>query len=685
MNQEKIMQQLQAAVKLHNGGELDKAERIYRAILEVDPNIFLALRFLGCLLSSKKCYKSAISLLLKAVSIAPSDPECWFNLGNAYALNSQAEESLKAYRRAEKLGFIHSELFNNMGRCLQKNFEFKESIAVLEKAVRIDPSSFGAWFALGNSWKHLGDANHAILCYKKSINASPSFVDAYINLGLLFKEEGRTEEAIASYRRAIKINPNHSIAYLNLSLLLKEQGRVEEAIFLYRKVIAVVPNCVDALSRLAGELRKKKEYHEAVSLYKRALAEDPGHVISIAGLGLCFLKSGQVKEAVDFYSSILLRSPDDIDSLFFLFESLRGELYLKLNEQFSYSENFLKKSLDLLSVTRLVAFGDSHVKIFEGCNGIEVNHVGASTAYNLVEENSSTGGRRQVLSRVCRMNPMTEAVLLCFGEVDVRSNVIKYCYQKRLSIEGCVDEVVDRYMSFASEIASRGFKVLVYGGYGAGGDRNSVGSDRERNYAAKCLNSSLSVKCVEHGFVYFSLHDALLDEECLETDSSFLLDGFHLHNDESTTRGQVQTLLFERACKSAQDLFDKRKTQYSWNVVLGNVGVSSPLHVGSLESGRLSWESEVDLLDTVVFDLGAIIRFQRVNLELEVDSEIDRHNVMLDGRLLEVTLSRESSSQLHLYPVDHSMPFTGRYLMLKASSNFLLLIRGFSVKEISLV
>ena len=40
---------------------------------------------------------------------------------------------------------------------------------------------------------------------------------------------------------------------------------------------------------------------------------------------------------------------------------------------------------------------------------------------------------------------------------------------------------------------------------------------QERNYAAKCLNKSLALKSEENGFVYFSLHDALLDEELLDT------------------------------------------------------------------------------------------------------------------------------------------------------------------------
>ena len=164
-----------------------------------------------------------------------------------------------------------------------------------------------------------------------------------------------------------------------------------------------------------------------------------------------------------------------------------------------------------------------------------------------------------------------------------------------------------------------------------------------------------------------------------------MLDGFHLYIDELIAREQIQTLLFERAYKAAKALFVKRRQPSPRHVVLGNVGVSRPLRVGSVESGRLSWESDADLMDSVVFDLGAFLRFESINLELESDLEVDRMNLTLDGRLVEVSVSRGSSRQWQLRPVDLSVPFIGRYPMLKASSDFLLSIKSFSVEELSLV
>lgn len=645
------MEQLQSALNAFQSQDLDGAELILKTILAVNPKESNALHLLGCIYKERGQLQQAVELIQASIRADASNPIPFLNLGKIY------------------------------GACGQ----FEQAVVVLKESLSKNQQIAETWFVFGSCLCDSGQDEKAVMAYRNVLQLDPSFAEAYNNIGAILKEKGEVKEAIASYRKAVEVKPDFANAYYNLGVVLMEEGEVEEAIASYRKAIELKPDFVYALSSLTSELVNRGEFDEAISLYKRALIEDPEHVDSSAGLGWCFVKSDRFEEAAEYYSNLLISSPSNINALFFLFEVLRGELQIKLNSKFSYSDNFLKKCLELMSVSRIVAFGDSHVQLFEGCNEIDANHVGASTAYNLAVENSSTGGRRQVLSRVGRMDPMTEAVLLCFGEVDVRANIIKYCYKERLTIEGCVDGVVDRYMSFASEIASRGFKVLIYGGYGAGGDRVSVGSDRERNFAAKCLNASLSAKCEENGFVYFSLHDALLDEENLETDASFLVDGFHLYSSEVNEREQVQTLLFERAFKSAQALFEKKKNQPSRNLVLGNVGVSSSLRVGSLKLGCLCWDDKSDPLESVVIDLGAFIRFESINLKLESDLDANRMNVILDGRLVVVNISRESSCHLHIRPLDQSVPFIGRYPMLKASSDLLLSIKSFSVKELSLI
>ena len=651
MDQEELMQQLQTAVQAYQGRSLDVAENIFKQILEVNPKEPNALHLLGCIYKDRGKLQQAVDLIQASIQEDDSNPIPFLNLGKIFAIADQHENAAGVFQES-----------------LKRNQQIPES-----------------WFCFGNALKELEKTQESIQAFRNALQLNPAHVGAAGNLGALLTDEEKLDEAESILRKALETNPEDINCLVNLGNVLKREGEVEEAIASYRKAIEVKADFVDALSLLASELIKREGYEEAISLYKRALEEDPEHVNSSVGLGWCFIKSGRLEEAIAYYSNLLQMSPSNTDALFFLFEAFKGELQVELNREFSYSANFLDKCLKLICVSKIVAFGDSHVQLFEGRDEIEVNHVGASTAYNLVKENSSTGGRQQVLNRVKRMHPDEEAVLLCFGEVDIRANVIKYCYLNGFSVENCVADVVSRYIAFAAELASRGFKILIYGGYGAGNDRISVGSIRERNYAVKCLNSQLSQRCEENGFVYFSLHDALFDEECLETDSSFLSDGFHLHSDELGARGEVQILLFERAYKAAKALLAKPEKKSTRDFVLGNVGSSNSLRSGFLVSDCLSWEGEIDSLESVVFDLGAAIRFWLMTLELDADLEIDRLSVFLDGHLVDVQVVQEAARRWQLRPAEQSVPFIGRHPMLKAPSDLLLSIKGFSVKEQSLV
>ena len=73
------MQQLQAAVALHNQGQLDQAEEIYRGVLAVDADNFYALNFCGCICREKKSFEEGIDLLSRAVMLQPGNSDAVYN------------------------------------------------------------------------------------------------------------------------------------------------------------------------------------------------------------------------------------------------------------------------------------------------------------------------------------------------------------------------------------------------------------------------------------------------------------------------------------------------------------------------------------------------------------------------------------------------------------------------------
>ena len=97
MSQEEIMEKLQVAVALHNQGDLDQAESIYRSVLECDKDNFYALNFLGCILRERKQFDEGIRFLHAAASLMPRNPNVFYNLGNIYKDAQTWDEAISCY------------------------------------------------------------------------------------------------------------------------------------------------------------------------------------------------------------------------------------------------------------------------------------------------------------------------------------------------------------------------------------------------------------------------------------------------------------------------------------------------------------------------------------------------------------------------------------------------------------
>ena len=325
MNQEQIMQQLQAAVALHNQGELDQAEVIYRKVLDVDADNFYALNFCGCICREKKRFDEGIALLGRATSLQPVNPDAAYNLGNVFKDAERWDDAISCYEKALGLRAEYPEALSNLGICLKEVERYEHSEIVLRRAVSMQPGFAGAWLNLGNTFKEQEKFVDSVASYRKVIELKPDFADAYFNLGIVLKEEGEVEEAIASYRRAIELKPDFADAYFNLGIVLKEEGEVEEAIASYRRAIELKPDFADAYFNLGIVLKEEGEVEEAIASYRRAIELKPDFADAYFNLGIVLKEEGEVEEAIASYRRAIELKPDFADAYFNLGIVLKEE------------------------------------------------------------------------------------------------------------------------------------------------------------------------------------------------------------------------------------------------------------------------------------------------------------------------------------------------------------------------
>ncbi len=126
-------------LQAHQRGELDAAERDYRAALAAMPDHPLALHYLGVIHYQRNRIGDALPLLERAVSLVPAEPEFHNNLGLALAAADRTSEAIAQYRQALDRKPDLATAWNNLGLALQGANDLPDATAAFREALRITP------------------------------------------------------------------------------------------------------------------------------------------------------------------------------------------------------------------------------------------------------------------------------------------------------------------------------------------------------------------------------------------------------------------------------------------------------------------------------------------------------------------------------------------------------------------
>ena len=228
---------IQQAIKAHQEGRIEEAERLYHSILENQPTNFHVANNLGVLLQGL----------------------------------SRFDEAEASYRKALEIKPDYEEVHNNLGVLLNDLRRFDEAEAYCRKALEIKPDYEEAHYNLGNTLRDLGRFDEAEASYRKALEIKPDYAKAHNNLGNILRDLSRSDEAEASYRKALEIKPDYIEATENLNLLLKEIDLLAK---IFQSEKSIEKNKVKIITsniRLASDpfiLNRDVEQELVASLYK---------------------------------------------------------------------------------------------------------------------------------------------------------------------------------------------------------------------------------------------------------------------------------------------------------------------------------------------------------------------------------------------------------------------------------
>jgi len=340
---------------------MELAEKLYRAILQIEPHHPEANHNLGVLSVQLKQPAAGLPHFMVALEADPTRGQYWLSCIDALYQAGQMEDARQMLALARQQGLQGNEI-NALAQLLEGSAQaakpahadhqsvakkpkpgkpdkaashkgkepaaherslivamFNEGryaeVARLAKSLteRFPQHGFG-WNVLGAVLKQMGQSADALLPMQKAAVLSPEDSNAHCNLGATLQDLGRSAEAEVSLKRALQINPSNAEALCNLGFAQQSQGRPDEAEASYRRALQIKPDFAVAHCNLGMTLHNMGQLVEAEASYRRALQINPDSAEAHCNLGITLHSLGRPEEAVISCQQALKINPDYADA-----------------------------------------------------------------------------------------------------------------------------------------------------------------------------------------------------------------------------------------------------------------------------------------------------------------------------------------------------------------------------------
>lgn len=316
----------QMALAMHQQGQLDRAEALYRETLRVQPRHFDSLLFLGHLLLQTGRIQDAVELIGRAIDINPHHAGAHFNSGVALLNLGRHEDAIASFSRAIELKSDFSEAFNNRGSALQNLGRHEDAIASFGRAIALKPDDGNAHNNRGISLQKLGRHAEAIASFDRALVCGSDNGVVHNNRGISLLKLGRYEEAIAGFDRALELIPDYFEAFINRGIALPYLGRHADALASFDRALALRPDSGPAHNNRGMLLLNLRRYDEAIASFDRAIALVPDYFEAFNNRGLALPFVGRHEEAIASFDRAIEPHPDYVEA-----RNNRGKLLLELN------------------------------------------------------------------------------------------------------------------------------------------------------------------------------------------------------------------------------------------------------------------------------------------------------------------------------------------------------------------
>jgi len=334
-------QDLNSAIQLTKSESYDKAEEIYKALIQKEPGNskyyfysgenYLLNYFADTISNSfAAATKAASEIYQKGVSANPNDPLNYIGqakvshfLGEdakANEMRAKAKSFLLPYKNLKKISppakdyaFALAKIAESYAR--EGSVDTSLALPLIREAIKIDSKNPEIYLIAGDLYMMVNDGSNAIMNYNLAQYADPQSPTAAMKIGYVYFKARAFTNAIPNFEEAIRLNENYAPAYRELGQLYWRAGRLEQSKSNFKKYLDLTVGNIPAKTRYVNSLFYAGDYEEVIKNVEEILAVDDSraYMNRLAGYSYYEKENPDYEKALSYMETLFKKvNPENI-------------------------------------------------------------------------------------------------------------------------------------------------------------------------------------------------------------------------------------------------------------------------------------------------------------------------------------------------------------------------------------
>lgn len=358
-NHNQYVQHVEQAFQMLFQGNNQGAITEFENALNIEPNHFEILHYLGMAYANQESLNKAIDTYKRSLILNPENIEALYSLGVAYFKLNQWDNSTEPLQKVIKLDPEHGRGFELLGKVFVKLRNYKEAVPILTQAIKLKPFSAGIYNELGKAYLNQKEYKKAIDNFNNAIKYGPQYYadphhglgNTYLRLGdreksrkemQIFQQMQKQHAEYERYTRLTRNEPENLDGWTGLAHVLMSQRQ-------YNEVIPVLQRCIQLATQMKKPAEAVSGYHHGISqafiqlnypkpaqeYVQKAIKLQPNIPIYYNTLASTYAMQGNVPNAIGAF-----RKAIELDSEQPLFHLNISKLYQSIGQQKLAQEHY---------------------------------------------------------------------------------------------------------------------------------------------------------------------------------------------------------------------------------------------------------------------------------------------------------------------------------------------------------